>query len=155
MLENIVRHMEMGKPTLQAALDGSKEIAFTIVSMTLSLTAVFIPVLFMGGVVGRLMREFAVTIAAAILVSGVVSLSLTPMLGSRFLKSQREIRHGWLFNLFEAGFAGLLRGYSWSLRQAIRFRGATMLILAALLAGTVYLFTIMPKGFIPTVDIGQ
>ncbi len=86
MLENIVRHMEMGKPRMQAALDGSKEIAFTIVSMTLSLAAVFIPVLFMGGIVGRLMHEFAVTIAAAILVSGLVSLTLTPMLCSRFLK---------------------------------------------------------------------
>ena len=155
MLENIVRHLEMGKPRLQAALDGSKEIAFTIVSMTLSLTAVFIPVLFMGGVVGRLMREFAVTIAAAILVSGVVSLSLTPMLASRFLKAPHEIRHGRLFNLFEAGFAGLLRGYSWSLRQAIRFRAVSMLILALLMAGTVRLFMIIPTGFIPTVDIGQ
>jgi HAE1 family hydrophobic/amphiphilic exporter-1 len=155
MLENIVRHLEMGKTRLQAALDGSKEIAFTIVSMTLSLTAVFIPVLFMGGVVGRLMHEFAVTIAAAILVSGVVSLSLTPMLGSRFLKAPHEIRHGRLYNMMEAGFAGLLRGYSWSLRQSIRFRGVTMAVLASLLAGTVYLFTIMPMGFIPTVDIGQ
>ena len=155
MLENIVRHLEMGKPRLQAALDGSKEIAFTIVSMTLSLTAVFIPVLFMGGVVGRLMREFAVTIAAAILVSGVVSLSLTPMLASRFLKAPHEIRHGRLFNLFEAGFAGLLRGYSWSLRQAIRFRAVSMLMLALLMAGTVRLFMIIPTGFIPTVDIGQ
>ena len=155
MLENIVRHLEMGKPRLQAALDGSKEIAFTIVSMTLSLTAVFIPVLFMGGVVGRLMREFAVTIAAAILVSGVVSLSLTPMLASRFLKAPHEIRHGWLYNVMERGFAELLRGYSWLLRQAIRFRGATMVILVLLLAGTVYLFRAIPTGFIPTVDIGQ
>src|SRR5512137_231810 len=104
MLENIVRHLEMGKPTLQAALDGSKEIAFTIVSMTLSLTAVFIPVLFMGGIVGRLMREFAVTIGAAILVSGVVSLSLTPMLGSRFLKAPHEIRHGRLYKAMDRMF---------------------------------------------------
>src|SRR5512137_405685 len=155
MLENIVRHMEMGKPTLQAALDGSKEIAFTIVSMTLSLTAVFIPVLFMGGVVGRLMHEFAVTIAGAILVSGVVSLTLTPMLGSRFLKAPHAVRHGRIYNAMEAVFAGWLAGYSWSLRQTIRFKAATMMVSALLLAGTVYLFTIIPMGFIPSVDTGQ
>ena len=97
MLENIVRHMEMGKSPMQAAYDGSKEIAFTILSMTVSLVAVFIPVLFMGGVVGRLLREFAVTITAAILVSGFMSISLTPMLCSRFLRPPREERHGWLY----------------------------------------------------------
>jgi HAE1 family hydrophobic/amphiphilic exporter-1 len=155
MLENIVRHMEMGKPRLQAALDGSKEIAFTIVSMTLSLAAVFIPVLFMGGIVGRLMHEFAVTIAAAILVSGVVSLTLTPMLCSRFLKAPHAIRHGRLYNLMEGFFTLWLRAYSWSLRQTIRFKAATMLVAALVLAGTVYLFTIMPLGFIPNVDTGQ
>jgi hydrophobic/amphiphilic exporter-1 (mainly G- bacteria), HAE1 family len=155
MLENIVRHMEMGKSRMQAAFDGSKEIAFTIVSMTLSLTAVFIPVLFMGGVVGRLMHEFAVTIAAAVLVSGAVSLSLTPMLGSRFLKSQHGVAHGWLYNTIEAGFNGLLHGYSWSLRQAIRFRVAVMAAFVLLLAGTAYLFTVVPTGFIPSEDTGQ
>ncbi len=155
MLENIVRHMEMGKPRLQAALDGSKEVAFTIVSMTLSLAAVFIPVLFMGGVVGRLMHEFAVTIGAAILVSGVVSLTLTPMLCSRFLKAPHTIRHGWFYNVMERGFDGFLNGYSWSLRQTIRFKGVTMLVSALLLAGTVYLFGRIPMGFIPSVDTGQ
>jgi HAE1 family hydrophobic/amphiphilic exporter-1 len=155
MLENIVRHMEMGKPRLQAALDGSKEVAFTIVSMTLSLAAVFIPVLFMGGVVGRLMHEFAVTIGAAILVSGVVSLTLTPMLCSRFLKAPHTIRHGWFYNVMERGFDGFLNGYSWSLRQTIRFKGITMLVSALLLAGTVYLFGRIPMGFIPSVDTGQ
>ncbi len=135
MLENIVRHMEMGKPRMQAALDGSKEIAFTIVSMTISLAAVFIPILFMGGIVGRLMREFAVTIAAAILVSGVVSLTLTPMLSSRFLKAPHSIRHGFLYNLMERFFDAWLRGYSWSLRQTIRFKGVTMLVSAGLIAG--------------------
>ena len=130
MLENIVRHMEMGKPRLQAALDGSKEIAFTIVSMTLSLAAVFIPVLFMGGVVGRLMHEFAVTIGAAILVSGLVSLTLTPMLCSRFLKAPHAIRHGWFYNVMERMFDAWLRGYSWSLRQTIRFKGTTMVVSA-------------------------
>jgi HAE1 family hydrophobic/amphiphilic exporter-1 len=155
MLENIVRHMEMGKSRLQAALDGSKEIAFTIISMTVSLAAVFIPVLFMGGVVGRLMHEFAVTIASAILVSGVVSLTLTPMLSSRFLQAPHAIRHGRFYNAMERVFDAWLRGYSWSLRQSIRFKGATMLVSVLTLAGTVYLFTIIPTGFIPAVDTGQ
>ena len=155
MLENIVRHMEMGKSRLQAALDGSKEIAFTIVSMTVSLAAVFIPVLFMGGVVGRLMHEFAVTIAAAILVSGLVSLTLTPMLCSRFLKPLHGVRHNWLYNAVESMFDASLRAYAWSLRQTIRFRAVTMLVSALLLAGTVYLFTVVPTGFIPSVDTGQ
>jgi hydrophobic/amphiphilic exporter-1 (mainly G- bacteria), HAE1 family len=155
MLENVVRHMEMGKPRLQAALDGSAEIGFTIISMTLSLAAVFIPVLFMGGVVGRLMHEFAVTIGAAILVSGVVSLTLTPMLSSRFLKAPHDIKHGWFYNFMERGFDAWLRGYSWSLRQTIRFKAVTMLVSAALLVGTVYLFTVIPMGFIPNVDTGQ
>ena len=155
MLENIVRHMEMGKPRLQAALDGSKEIAFTIVSMTLSLAAVFIPILFMGGIVGRLMHEFAVTIAAAILVSGLVSLTLTPMLCSRFLKPPHSIRHGRLYNFIESMFDRSLRGYGWTLRQTIRFKGATMVASALLLVGTIYLFRIVPTGFIPSVDTGQ
>jgi hydrophobic/amphiphilic exporter-1 (mainly G- bacteria), HAE1 family len=155
MLENIVRHMELGKPRMEAALEGSREIAFTILSMTLSLTAVFIPVLFMGGVVGRLMREFAVTIAAAILVSGVVSLTLTPMLCSRFLKPPQAERHGRLYNLVEAAFNALLRGYAWTLDQSIRFKATTMTIGMLLLVGTAYLFTVVPTGFIPSVDIGQ
>jgi HAE1 family hydrophobic/amphiphilic exporter-1 len=155
MLENIVRHMEMGKPRLQAALDGSKEIAFTIVSMTLSLAAVFIPILFMGGIVGRLMHEFAVTIAAAILVSGLVSLTLTPMLCSRFLKPPHAMQHGRLYNFTETLFDRSLRGYGWTLKQTIRFKGATMIASALLLVGTIYLFRIVPTGFIPSVDTGQ
>ena len=155
MLENIVRHMEMGKTRMQAALDGSKEIAFTIVSMTLSLAAVFIPILFMGGIVGRLMHEFAVTIASAILVSGLVSLTLTPMLCSRFLKPPHSIRHGRLYNLIERAFDRWLRSYGWTLQQTIRFKGATMVVSALLLVGTIYLFRIVPTGFIPSVDTGQ
>jgi HAE1 family hydrophobic/amphiphilic exporter-1 len=155
MLENIVRHMEMGKPRMQAALEGSKEIAFTIVSMTLSLAAVFIPILFMGGIVGRLMHEFAMTIAAAILVSGLVSLTLTPMLCSRFLKPLHGARHGRMYNIIEAAFERSLQWYGWSLRQAIRFKPVTMIVSVLLLAGTVYLFSIVPKGFIPSVDTGQ
>jgi HAE1 family hydrophobic/amphiphilic exporter-1 len=155
MLENIVRHMEMGKTRMQAALDGSKEISFTIVSMTLSLAAVFIPVLFMGGIVGRLMHEFAVTIAASILVSGLVSLTLTPMLCSRFLKPLHGQRHGRFYNAIESVFEASLRSYGWTLRQTIRFKGLTMVVSALLLAGTVYLFGAIPKGFIPSVDTGQ
>jgi hydrophobic/amphiphilic exporter-1 (mainly G- bacteria), HAE1 family len=154
MLENIVRHMEMGKGPMRAAYDGSKEIAFTIVSMTLSLAAVFIPVLFMGGVVGRLLHEFAVTIGAAILVSGFVSISLTPMLCSRFLKPPHSQKHGWAFNATERMFDGWLRLYDWSLRLSLRFHAVTMGISIALLAGTVYLFTITPKGFLPNEDQG-
>jgi len=155
MLENIVRHMEMGKSRLQAALDGSKEIAFTIVSMTLSLAAVFIPILFMGGIVGRLMHEFAVTIAAAILVSGLVSLTLTPMLCSRFLKPPHSTRHGRVYNAIERVFDGSLQAYGWTLSQTIRFKGTTMVVSALLLVGTIYLARIVPTGFIPSVDTGQ
>ncbi len=107
MLENIVRHMEMGKTPMQASFDGSKEVAFTIVAMTVSLVAIFIPVLFMGGLVGRLLNEFAVTIAVAIIVSGFVSISLTPMLCSRFLKPPQSQRHGGLYNLTERMFDAL------------------------------------------------
>ena len=155
MLENIVRHMEMGKTRMQAALDGSAEIAFTIVSMTLSLAAVFIPILFMGGIVGRLMHEFAVTIASSILVSGLVSLTLTPMLCSRFLKAPHSVRHGRLYNGIERVFDAWVNSYGWTLRQTIRFKGITMVISFLLLAGTVYLFRIVPTGFIPSVDTGQ
>jgi HAE1 family hydrophobic/amphiphilic exporter-1 len=155
MLENVVRHMEMGKTPWRAAMDGSKEVAFTILSMTLSLATVFVPVLFMGGIVGRLLHEFAVTIAAAILVSGFVSISLTPMLCSRFLKPPREQHHGSLFNLTERAFDAWLRGYDWSLRKALNFRMATAVISAALLVATVYLFTMIPKGFLPTEDTSR
>ena len=155
MLENIVRHLDMGKTRMQAALDGSKEISFTILSMTISLAAVFIPILFMGGIVGRLMHEFAVTIAAAILVSGLVSLTLTPMLCSRFLKPQHAEQHGVFYNAVERMFDSWLRFYSFTLRGTLRFRGTTMVVSALMLAGTVYLFEVVPKGFIPSVDTGQ
>jgi HAE1 family hydrophobic/amphiphilic exporter-1 len=155
MLENIVRHMELGESILQAALHGSKEIGFTIVSMTLSLVAVFIPVLFMGGIVGRLLNEFAITIAVAILVSGVVSLSLTPMLCSRFLKAPEAIHHGHVYAVSERFFQGLLAVYAWGLRAVLRHRPATMVVSAGVLAGTVYLFKIMPTGFLPSEDTGR
>jgi len=155
MLENIVRHMELGKPPMEAAFAGSKEVAFTILSMTVSLAAVFIPVLFMGGIVGRLMHEFAVTIAAAILVSGVVSVTLTPMLCSRFLKPPQEATHGSLFRATERMFDLVLAGYAWTLRRTLRFRPAAMAVSIALVAGTYVLFTKVPTGFIPSEDTGQ
>ncbi|HEX7794343.1 MAG TPA: efflux RND transporter permease subunit, partial [Vicinamibacterales bacterium] len=155
MLENIVRHLEMGKSAMVASFDGAKEIAFTILSMTLSLSAVFIPVLFMGGVVGRLLHEFAVTIGVAILISGFVSISLTPMLCSRFLRPPREVRHGRLYNAAEAVLNGSLKIYDWTLTQSLRFRAVTMVVSLLLLAGTVYLFGRIPKGFLPTEDTGR
>ncbi|HLG59534.1 MAG TPA: efflux RND transporter permease subunit [Vicinamibacterales bacterium] len=155
MLENIVRHMEMGKSPMQAAYDGSKEIAFTILSMTLSLVAVFIPVLFMGGVVGRLLREFAVTITAAILISGFMSISLTPMLCSRFLRPPHTQRHGRLYNAFERIFDGWRRMYDVTLSGVLRFRPVVMAVSIGLLAATVYLFIAVPKGFLPSDDQGR
>ncbi len=158
VLENIVRHMEMGKPPMQAAIDGSSEIGFTIVSMTLSLVAVFIPVLFMGGLVGRLLNEFSVTIAIAILVSGAVSLTLTPMMCSRFLRASAMAHggsHGRLYNAIESAFEGVLGVYRWSLRIALRGRLAVLLGSFGILFATGYLFNRIPKGFLPNEDQGR
>jgi HAE1 family hydrophobic/amphiphilic exporter-1 len=155
MLENIVRHMEGGEGVLQAALNGSKEIGFTILSMTLSLAAVFLPVLFMGGILGRLLHEFAVTIGAAILVSGVVSLTLTPMLCSRFLRPPKEEHHGRLYRLSEQGFDAMLGLYVRTLKPVLRHRLATMMVLVVLVLGTGYLFTVIPGGFLPSEDTGS
>ena len=155
MLENIVRHMEMGEGVLEAALSGSKEIGFTIISMTLSLVAVFIPVLFMGGIVGRLLHEFAITISIAILVSGFVSLSLTPVLCSRFLRPSGTEKHGRVYLLSERFFTGMLRGYDWSLQRVLRHPMITLLLSNILLVATLCLFFIMPKGFLPSEDTGQ
>ncbi len=153
MLENIVRHMEMGKPPLEAALAGSKEIGFTIISMTLSLAAIFIPFLFMRGVLGRLLHEFAVTIGAAILVSGFISLTLTPMLCSRFLKPHSKAeRHGAMYRGLEAGFQWMYRVYDWGLKLVLKHRLMTMLAAGAVLAATVWLFLLIPTGFLPSVD---
>ena len=154
MLENIVRHLEMGKKPLQAALDGSKEISFTLISMTLSLAAVFIPVLLMGGVIGRLFKEFAVSICAAILISGFVSLTLTPMLCSRFLKPESAKKHGRFYNTTERFFDGMFKAYEWSLKGVLRHRFAFLMINAAILLITAYMFTIIPKGFLSNEDQG-
>ncbi|MFN6464791.1 MAG: efflux RND transporter permease subunit [Nostoc sp. DedVER02] len=193
MLENIVRHMEMGESRMEAALNGSREIGFTILSMTISLVAVFIPILFMEGILGRLFREFAVTISVAILVSGVISLSLTPMLCSRFLSPphheqeseetgeqgrEREIVNSQspipnpqspipspqsriknfnrrLYNFSENVFNVILGGYDWSLKKSLKYHRTTMVISGAILLATVYLFIIVPKGFVPNADVGQ
>jgi HAE1 family hydrophobic/amphiphilic exporter-1 len=154
MLENIVRYMEMGKGRMEAALLASKEIGFTIISMTISLVAVFIPVLFMGGIVGRLLHEFSVTITIAILISGFVSLSLTPMLGSRFLRYSHTGHHGRIYGAFESGFRGLASAYDYTLRGVLRHQFVTLVAGFALLVGTVYLFLTMPTGFIPSQDSG-
>jgi HAE1 family hydrophobic/amphiphilic exporter-1 len=155
MLENIARHMEMGKSRMQAAYEGSKEVAFTIVAMTASLVAVFVPVLFMGGIVGRLLNEFAVTIAVAILISGFVSISLTPMLCSRFLKSSHGQKHGSMYNITERMFEAWLRGYDRTLRITLRHRAVVMALSVVLIGGTMYLFTLIPKGFLPSEDQGR
>ncbi|MBN4000650.1 efflux RND transporter permease subunit [Nostoc sp. LPT] len=219
MLENIVRHMEMGESRMEAALNGSKEIGFTILSMTISLVAVFIPILFMEGILGRLFREFAVTISVAILVSGVISLSLTPMLCSRFLSPPHHEQEGEgeinskfkiqnsklnketegdvalashsvgdeeeilnsqskiqvalsahqrcdpkskiqnfnrrLYNFSENIFNVILGGYDWSLKKSLKYHRTTMVISGAILVATVYLFIIVPKGFVPNADVGQ
>jgi HAE1 family hydrophobic/amphiphilic exporter-1 len=156
MLENIVRHLEMGKGRLQAAFDGAREIGFTIVSMTLSLMAVFIPIFFMGGIMGRLLHEFAVTIGVAILVSGVVSLTLSPMLCSRFLKSHaQEGPHGRLYRWSEGVFDGMLGLYRNSLTVTLRHGRLMMALFVLLLAAAVYLFIIIPKDFIPAEDTGR
>jgi HAE1 family hydrophobic/amphiphilic exporter-1 len=154
MLENIVRHMEMGETRMQAALAASREIGFTILSMTISLVSVFIPVLFMAGIVGRLLHEFSVTIVVAILISGFVSLTLTPMLGSRFLRDEHNRRHGVFYRALEGGFNLLTHWYEMTLRLALRFHPMTFLLALAMLAGTVYLFKTMPTGFIPSQDSG-
>jgi HAE1 family hydrophobic/amphiphilic exporter-1 len=155
MLENIVRHLEMGKRPMQAALDGAREIGFTIVSMTLSLTAVFIPVLLMGGILGRLFHEFAVTIGVAILVSGFVSLTLTPMLCSRFLRPPKEEHHGRWYEATERVYQRTLGLYQRTLGWVMDHRPATLVFSLVVLIATGVLYRFVPKGFIPTEDTGS
>jgi HAE1 family hydrophobic/amphiphilic exporter-1 len=156
MLENITRHIEQGKSVMQATLDGSREIVFTIISMTISLAAVFIPVLFMGGILGRLLHEFAVTIMAAVLISGFVSLTLTPMMCSRILKPHRaDERHGRLYMAFEHGFDAWKHAYDVSLRYTLRHQRAVLFVFLAICVATGILFARAPKGFLPSEDSGQ
>jgi len=156
MLENITRHLEQGKSVMQATLDGSKEIVFTIISMTLSLAAVFIPVLFMGGILGRLLNEFAVTIIAAVLISGFVSLTLTPMMCSRILKPHNaDQKHGRLYMAFERGFDAWKHAYEVSLRWTLARQRTVLVVFLAICVVTGALFWRAPKGFLPSEDSGQ
>ncbi|MGH7655470.1 MAG: efflux RND transporter permease subunit [Gemmatimonadaceae bacterium] len=155
MLENIVRHMEMGKPPLKAAFEGAQEVGFTILSMTLSLSAVFIPLMFMGGVIGRLFKEFAVTIMVAILVSGFVSLSLTPMLCSQLLKPHAGETHGRFYNFTEGLFERTLRAYERSLAWVMQHRPLTLAFSVLILALTAGLWQVIPKGLFPPDDTGS
>jgi HAE1 family hydrophobic/amphiphilic exporter-1 len=155
MLENIVRHMEMGKSKLQAAFEGSKEVGFTILSMTLSLAAVFIPILFMGGIVGRLFNEFAVVIGVSILISGFVSLTLTPMLCSRFLKHVDPEKHGRFYKASERVFDNAVTWYGKTLDVVLYHKALTVGVSALMLLATFYLFAVIPKGFLPSSDTGQ
>ena len=152
MIENIVRHREMGKTRLQASLDGAREVGFTIISMTISLVAVFLPILFLNGVLGRLLREFAITISVAILLSGFTSLTLTPMLCSRFLSS-REQTDNWFQRHSERFYATMENFYRRSLDTVLRHRRGAMSVSIAMAALTIYLFAVMPKSFMPTVDV--
>jgi HAE1 family hydrophobic/amphiphilic exporter-1 len=154
MLENITRYIEEGERPLAAALKGAREIGFTIVSISISLVAVLIPLLLMGGIIGRLFREFAVTLAMTIFVSMVVSLSLTPMMASRFLRAHRETQHGRFYQWSERAFDAMLHGYERGLDLALRWRFATLMVFFATLGLSVYLFVIIPKGFFPQQDNG-
>ena len=152
VLENIVRHLEMGKSRVQAALDGAREVGFTIISMTLSLVAIFIPLLFLTGLMGRLFREFSVTIAAAVLVSGLISLTLVPMLCSRYLGEHALAGRGRLYRATEGAYQWLVDRYSQSLLFVLRHRVSTMAFSLAILVATGVLFKVVPKGFIPAED---
>ena len=154
MLENITRYIEEGDDPMTAVLKGSREIAFTIVSISISLVAVLIPLLLMSGIIGRLFREFAVTLSMAIAVSAIVSLTLTPMMASRFLRSGQEHKHGRLYELSERGFEAMLRAYERGLDLVLRFRFITLLVFLATLALSVFLFVLIPKGFFPQQDTG-
>ncbi len=154
MSENIMRYLEEGERPLQAALRGSQEIAFTILSLSISLIAVLIPLLFMGDIVGRLFREFAVTLSVTILVSAIVSLSLTPMMCARLLKHVSPEDHGWMYRASEWAFDATIAVYGKTLGVVMRNQGLTMLISVATLAATVYLYVLVPKGFFPVQDTG-
>jgi multidrug efflux pump len=154
MIENISRYVEEGDPPLAAALKGSEEIGFTIVSLSVSLIAVLIPLLFMGDVVGRLFREFAVTLSVTILLSAIVSLTLTPMMCAKMLRHKPVSQHGWFYRLSEYGFETVIRWYGKTLNVVLRHQPTTLLVALATLAGTIYLYMVVPKGFFPVQDTG-
>jgi multidrug efflux pump len=155
MIENIARFIEEGEPPLQAALKGSKQIGFTILSLTVSLIAVLIPLLFMGDVVGRLFREFAITLAVTILVSAFVSLTLTPMMSAKLLRHQKESEKGWFYRANEQFFNYVIERYGRSLRWVLQHQPATLLVTLATLVLTIILYIVIPKGFFPVQDTGQ
>ena len=155
MLENIFRHLEMGKDRLTAAINGSKEIGFTIISITISLIAVFIPLLFMGGIVGRLFREFGMTVTISIVISAFVALTLSPMMCALVLKNPHDAKHGRLYRLSERGFEAMVNGYERILKMSLRFRALVMVLNIGLIALSGYLFLTMPKGFFPQEDTGM
>lgn len=154
MIENIMRHIENGERPLPASLKGAEEIGFTIVSLSVSLIAVLIPLIFMGDIVGRLFREFAITLSVTIIVSAVVSLTLTPMMCARYLKHKPESEHGWLYRVTEKGFDGIIWMYARTLDVVLRHQTATMVVSVLTLIATIYLYTIVPKGFFPVQDTG-
>ena len=154
VIENIVRHLEEGLTPMQAALKGAGEIGFTIVSITLSLIAVFIPLFLMGGYVGKLFQEFAVAISVSLVLSLVISLTLTPMLCSRLLKAETG-KHGWLYRMSERAFEGLVAAYERGLRVALRHRFMTLMVMFGTIAVTGYLYYEIPKGFFPQQDTGM
>ena len=155
VLENIVRHMELGEKPYEAAVKGAQEIGFTIVTMTISLVSVFIPVLFMSGMLGRILREFSVTICVAILVSGFISLSLTPMLASRYLRPPHDQKHGWLYRFLGRCLDAMNKAYEVTLAWVMRHHVTTMVASLLVLVATVFMFSLVPKGFIPSEDTGQ
>ncbi len=154
MIENIVRFIEMGDPPMEAALKGAKQIGFTVVSLSLSLIAVFIPLIFMTGIVGRLFREFAITLSVAVVVSAIVSLTLTPMMCARLLRSEREERHGRLFHATERTFQALLHAYDIGLRWVLRNQFFTLTVAFVTLVATIWLYVLVPKGLLPQQDTG-
>src|SRR5262249_1348081 len=154
MIENISRFIEEGESPLQAALKGSEQIGFTILSLTVSLIAVLIPLLFMGDIVGRLFREFAITLAVTILVSAFVSLTLTPMMSAKLLKHQSESEQTWFYRTSEHAFKSIIAFYGRTLQFVLRYRTTTLLVTVATLVGTILLYIYVPKGFFPVQDTG-
>ena len=154
VIENVTRHLELGKSRLEATIAGTREIGFTIVSMTVSLIAVFIPVLLMGGIIGRLFREFAVCVSVAVAVSGVISLTMTPMLCAWLLGHRPAEAHGGLYRLSERAFEGMLRRYANGLDIVLRHPRLTLSVMLATLAGTLSLYAVAPKGLFPQQDTG-